>query len=234
MDIQDVARNTFTISALLLTATLVILNYSWGRLKTLIGTMPTDKQRVQFKLKSIPSPIERAKYVYIDMQFISCILLALSFAGALSSVFIMSGVMVGDASGIHATDNFEFAVVAMRASVLFLFMGVFFFAAGYLEDLIAIYTRERSITTTKLIELLPRPAGDKTWSYILAGISFGFVIILAIIDVFVPFKQWGKMVIALATGIVLLIIARFCYRLYIRIQNRQVSTQGQPDDAGIE
>lgn len=231
MDIQDIARNTFTVSALLLTATLVLLNYSWKRLKTLIKTMPSGKQRVTFNFRSISDPIESDKYVYISIQFISCILLILSLAGALIAVFIMSGVMVGDIEGIYVADNFEFAVVAMRVSVFCLFMGIFALALVYLEDLIAIYVGGLSIITTKLEDLPPKPVRDRTWSHIAAGLMFGFLIILFVIDVFTPFNQWAKMAIALAVGITLIIIARVSYRCYARKRSKQVSTTSRPYDS---
>jgi len=60
MDIQEIALNTFTIAALLLTATIILLNLSWKILKPLIQTLPDDKHRIMiFKLKSISDPLKQ-------------------------------------------------------------------------------------------------------------------------------------------------------------------------------
>lgn len=235
MDIQDIARNTFTISALLLTATIVILSYSWKRLRTLIRTMPEGKRRVQlFNLRSISDPNEADKYAYIALQFLSCVFLIISFAGALTAVFQMSGVMVGDTGGLYAAENFRFAVVAMRVAAFCLFIGIFSSAVAYLEDLVALYTGEPSVAMTKLKKLPKRALKDKAWSYTSVGLLCGFSIVLLLIELFVPFNQWAKMVIALAVGIALLVGAHFSYRLYVQIRSRRVPTPGEPDDSAPE
>ncbi len=224
MDVQEIARNTFTIAALLLTASIVILNYSWKRLRTLIRTMPSGKQRVNFKLRSISDPIERDKYAYIDLQLIACVFLILSFGGALTAVFIMSGIMVGDTSGMYATENFELAVVAMRAAVFCLFIGIMSSAMVYLEDLVALCTGQPSIATTQLEKLPKRAPADKVWSYILSGLLCVFLIAMFLIEWLIPSNQWVKMALALVAGIILLLGARFGYRLYVRVRSRRATT----------
>ncbi|MBA7689975.1 hypothetical protein ES703_98494 [subsurface metagenome] len=225
MDIQDIARNTFTISALLLTATIFLLNYSWKRLKTLISTMPEGKQRVRFNLRSISDPVESDKYAYIGVQFASCILIIISLIGAITAVFIMSAVMVGDSVGLHAADNFEFAVVSMRVAVFCLFMGIMFSGFVYLEDLYALYTGRLSQTTTKL-EDMPKPKFvSKAWSYIISSLLPGFFIIIMLVELFVPYNQWVKMTVASVSGIILFICARIGYRVYVRIRTQNVSAK---------
>jgi len=229
MDIQEIATNTFTIAALLLTATIILLNYFWKRLKTLIKTMPEGKQRVMLcRLKSISDTVERDKYTYINFQFLACVFVILSFAGALMAVLIMPGVMVGDTAGFTIAENFEFAVVAMRAAVFCLFAGILFSAAGYLEDLVAIYTGGPSITTTKLEELPKRPPKDKVWSHILFGLLQAYVVVLALIEVFVQLNQWVKMTIAIVVGVVLILGTRFGYRAYVRVRSKHISAIKQP------
>ncbi len=225
MDIQDIARNTFTISALLMTATIVILNYSWKRLKVLINTMPIDKRRVIFNLRSVSDQNEHYKYEYIGAQFIACVFLTLSLCGALMAVFIMSGMMVGDTTGIYTKDNFELAVVAMRAGVFCLFIGMFCLGMVYVEDLIALYRGEPSITTTKLEELPKRPPLDKARTNILAFLMSAYLIVLGLIQIFVPYNQWVKMTVAIVAAIVLFISARFGYRAYLRIRNKRIPTK---------
>jgi hypothetical protein len=230
MDIQEIARNTFTIAALLLTATVVLLNYFWKRLKALIATMPEGKQRVMLcRLKSISDPVEREKYTYINLQFLACVFVILSFAGALIAVSFMPSVMVGDTAGYTIAENFEFAVVTMRAAVFCLFAGILFSAAVYLEDLIAMYTGGPSITTTKLEELQKRPPKDKVWSHLLFGLLQAYLVILFLIEVFVPFNQWVKMTIAIVVGIVLILGTRFGYRVYVRAHSRHIPTTEKPD-----
>lgn len=225
MDIQEIARNTFTISALLLTATIILLNYSWKRLKTLIRTMPAGKRRVRFNLRSISDPVESDKYSYIGVQFASCILIIISLIGAITAVFIMSAVMVGDSVGLHAADSFEFAVVSMRVAVFCLLMGIVFSGFVYLEDLHALYTGRLSQTTTKL-EDLPKPKYvGKAWAYISYFLLSFFLIVMIIIDLFVPYNQWVKMAIASVAGIILFICARIGYRVFVRIRTKRVSTK---------
>jgi len=228
MNLEEIAKNTFTIAALLLTATLVMLNYSWKRLKDIINTMPEGKRRVVFNLRSITDAAESDKYAYIGAQFFACVFLVLSFGGALAAVFEMSGVMVGDTGGIYAAENFEFAVVAIRIAVLCLFMGVFCSSMVYLEDLAALCTGKPSLVTTKLEELPKRPPKDKAWSYILSGLLSMFLLVLLLIELLVPFNQWVKMVFAFGAGVVLLVGTRFGYRTYVRIRRQRVSGSVQP------
>jgi len=227
MDIQEIARNTFTIAALLLTAAIILLSYSWKRLKTLIKTMPEGKQRIAFNLRSISDPAERDKCGYIVIQLFACVFFIMSFGGALIAVSEMSGVMVGDIGGIYAAENFEFAVVAMRVAVVCLDIGVFCLAMVYFEDLLALCTGKPSIATAKLEELPERSPRDKAWSYISFGLVVAFIVVLFLIEVFVPFNQWVKMTIALVTGVVLLFGVRFGYRVYVRIRSRHVPTTRQ-------
>lgn len=223
MDIQDIAQNTFTISALLLTANIILLNYFWKRLKTLIRTMPEGKRRVTFNLRSISDPVESDKYAYIATQFLSCILIIISVVGAIISVSVMSSVMVGDSVGLYAADNFEFAVVSMRVAVFCIFMAMMFSGFIYFEDLYALYTGRPSRTTTKL-EDLPKPKFvSKAWSYIFVGLVSGFLVIIMLIEIFVPYNQWVKMTVASVAGIILFICARIVYRLYVRIRTRYIT-----------
>jgi len=224
MTVQEIAGNTFTISALLLTATIVILNYSWKRLRTLVRTMPKDKQRVRFNLRAISDPNEADKYVYIGAQFLSCVFLVISLAGALLALLQMSGVMVGDTSGPYAADNFQFAVVAMRVAVFGLVFGIFCSAMAYFEDLVALYSGTPSVATTKLEKLPKRAPADKAWSYTSAVVLCCFLVASGMIETLVPYNQWVKMAIALFVGIALLVAARFGYRFYIQIRNRPTST----------
>lgn len=225
MDIQDIARNTFTISALLLTATIILLNYFWKRQKTLIRSMPEGKRRVIFNLRSISDSVESDKYAYIGIQFVSCILIIISLIGAITSVFIMSSVMVGDSVGLDAADNFELAVVSMRVAVFCLFMGIMFSGFIYIEDLYALYTGRPSQTTTKL-EDLPKPKfASKAWSYIISSLLPGFLIIIMLVELLVPYNQWIKMTVASVAGIILFICARISYRVYVRIRTGRTSSK---------
>ena len=192
--------------------------------------MPKDKQRVIFNLKSISDPNEVDKYSYIFLQSISCVFLFASLAGALVAVAEMASVMVGDTSGPYAGDNFEFAIVAMRVSVFCFIFGIISSATVYLEDFVALYTGKPSIATTKLEKLPKRAPRDKVWSYILIGALCGFMIILLLIEQFVPFNQWIKMTIALAAGILLIASTRPVYSLYVRIRSKRITTEDKADN----
>jgi hypothetical protein len=225
MDIQDIARNTFTISALLMTATIVLLNYSWKRLKAMVNTMPPDKRRIRFNLRSVSDRNEYYKYEYVSGQFIACVFLALSIFGALMAVSVMSGRMVGDATGIYAKDNFEFAVVAVRAGTFCLVMGMLCLGLVYVEDLIALYRGEPSITMTKLEQLPKRPPLDKARPKFLAVSLIAYVIVLALIEIFAPYNQWAKMAVAFAAAIVVVVSVRFGYRAYLRMRDKRIPTK---------
>ena len=223
MDIQDIAVNTFTISALLLTATIVFLNFSWKRLNILINTMPEGKRRVRFNLKSISEPVEREKYSYIGAQFLSCIFILLSLVGAVLSISVMAGVMVGDLGGLYAADNFELAVVSMRAAVFSLFIGLMISGLVYFEDLYAIYTGNPSRTITKLEELPKLKSYSKARSNILIILFLVSTIVIILIEIFIPYNQWIKMTVAAIVFILLFIGAGFGYRTYVRIRDKHNS-----------
>jgi len=225
LEAVTIAQNTFIISALLLTATIVLLNYSWKKLKAMIDTMPADKQRVRFNLRSVSDMNERYKYEYIGAQFVACVLLALSLLGALAAIFIMSGVMVGDIGGIYFEEDFEFAIVAMRAGVLCLYMGIFCLGIVYLEELISLYRGEHSITMTKLEELPKRAPLEKARLVVSFFLMIAYPIILVLILVLVPYNQWVQITIAIVAAIILIISTRFGYRAYLRIRNKKTSTK---------
>lgn len=220
MDIQEIAFNTFTISSLLLTASIVILSHAWKRLNIIISTMPSDKRRVRINLRSISDANEHSKYECIRAQFISCIFLVLSLFCAVIVVFIMSSVMVGDTTGIYAEDNFEIAVVAMRIGVFSLFMGILVSGFVYVEDFYALFTGKPSITKTDLRNL-PHQEIDKAKSNFLFLLFPGFFIIIVLIELFIPYNQWIKMGIALLAITGLFIILRLCYIAYRKIWNKE-------------
>lgn len=228
-EIIGIAQNTFVVSALLLTATIVLLRYSWGKLRAMMDTMPADKRRVRFDLRSISDPNEHYKYEYTGAQFAACILLALSLLGALIAVVGMSGVMVGDVTGAYFEENFEFSIVAMRAGVLFFFLGIVSLGIVYLEDLIAIYRGEPSITLTKLEELPKRPPLTKARLNVFVFLMIAYAIALALIVVLVPYSQWVQIGLAIAAFIVLAISARFGYRAYLRIRGKRIPARPSND-----
>jgi len=225
LEVVTIAQNTFIVSALLLTATIVLLNYSWKKLKAMIDTMPADKQRVRFNLRSISDTNERYKYEYIGAQFVACVFLALSLLGALVAIVVMSGVMVGDITGMYFEEDFEFAIVAMRAGILCFFLGIFNLGIVYLEDLVALYKGNPSITMTKLEELPKRPPLEKARLIISFFLMITYPIILVLILALVPYNQWVQITIAIVAGIILIISARFGYRAYLRIRSKKISTK---------
>jgi hypothetical protein len=222
LEVVTIAQNTFVVSALLLTATIVVLNYSWKKLKAMIDTMPADKQRVRFNLRSVSDTNEHYKYEYIEAQFLACVLFALSLLGALSAVVIMSGVMVGDTGGIYFEEDFEFAIVAMRAGVFFFFLGIFNLGVVYLEDLIALYRGEPSITMTKLEELPKRAPLTKARLGIFVFLMVAYALVIVLIQALVPYSQWVKITLAIVAGITLIIVTRFGYRAYLRIRKKRL------------
>jgi hypothetical protein len=223
LEVITIAQNTFIVSALLMTATIVLLNYSWKKLKAMVNTMPPDKRRVRFNTRSVSDYNEYHKYEYIGAQFIACVFLSLSLLGALVAVVGMSGVMVGDITGIYFEENFEFSVVAMRAGVLCLFLGIFSLGIVYLEDLVALYKGEPSITRTKLEELPKRPPLEKARLNIFFFLMISYTIVLGLIVALVPYSQWVQITLAIVAGIILIISARFGNRAYLRIRSKKTT-----------
>lgn len=222
MEIQEVARNTFTIAALLLTATIVILNYSWKRLRLLVNTMPIDKRRIRINSRTVTDRNERYKHEYIFIQLVACILFVVSLCGALIAVFVMSDVMIGNTTGIYAKDNFEFAVVSMRAGVFCLVIGMVAIGMVYLEDLYSLIKGEPAITTTDLIKLPELPQVGKAGANILTWSLFAYFVILGLIVGFVPYNQWIQGIIAIVAGIALIIVTYFV--------NRAIRTYKKPEE----
>ena len=228
-EVVNIAQNTFIVSALLLTATIVLLNYSWKKLKAMINTMPPDKRRVRFNMRSVSDYNEYHKYGYIGAQFIACVFLSLSLLSALVAVVGMSGVMAGDITGMYFEENLEFSVVAMRAGVLCLFLGIFSLGIVYLEDLVALYKGEPSITLTKLEDLPKRPPLEKARLSISFFLIIAYTIILGLIVALVPYSQWVQITLAIVAAIILFIGARFGYRAYLRIRKKKTPTKPSSD-----
>ena len=198
MDALDIAKNTFTIAALLLTASLIFLNYAFKRLKNIMRTMPKEKRRITlFRYKSIAEPSEAEKYSYIDVQFVSVCLFVFATVGALIAVSQMSGFMTGDFSGPYAADNFDFAVVSMRVGVYCLFMGAFLHGALYMEDIASLIWGQPSRIMTKLEEL-PKPLPtNKARSNLSFGWLISTIVITGVVNIFIKSNQWVKMALSL-------------------------------------
>ena len=220
-DVITIAQNTFTIAAVLLAATIVLLNYSWKKLKAMMGTMPWDKQRVRFDLRSVADRNEHYKYEHIGAQFAACVILGLSLLGSLMAVFGVSGVMVGDMSGIYFQDNFEFSVASMRVAVLCLVIGVFCLGIVYVEELISVYRGEPSIAMTKLEELPKRPPLEKAQLGLFVFATTGYMVILGLVVAFVPHSQWVQMTVAVVAGIGIILATRVWYRARLRAKTRE-------------
>jgi hypothetical protein len=231
LEVVTIAHNTFIVSALLLTATIVLLNYSWKKLKAMIDTMPADKRRVRFNLRSITDPNERSKYEFLGAQLIGCVFLALSLLGALVAVVGMSGVMVGDVTGPYFQEDFEFFIVAMRAGILCLFLAIISVGIVYVEELIALYKGEPSITLTNLRELPKRPPLEKAWLNASAFLIFAYTIVVALIVTLVPYNQWVQFIFAVVALIILTISVRFGYRACLRIRSKKTSTKRSIDNS---
>lgn len=227
LEVVTIAQNTFIISALLLTASIVLLNYSWKKLRAMIDTMPSDKRRVRFDLRLVTDPNERSKHEFIGAQFIGCVFLAFSLLGALVAVVGISGVMVGDATGPYFQENFEFSVVAMRAGILCLFLAIISVGMAYAEELVALYKGEPSITLTNLRELPERPPIEKTWLNVSIFVIVAYTIVVALIVAFVPYNQWVQFICAIVALIVLNISVRFGYRAYLRIRSKKTSAKSK-------
>ena len=220
-DVVTIAQNTFTIAAVLLAATIVLLNYSWKKLKAMIGTMPLDKQRVRFNLRSVSDRNEHYKHEHIGAQFAGCVVLGLSLLGSLMAVVGMSGVMVGDISGTYFQDNFEFSVAAMRAAVLCLLIGVFCLAVTYAEELISLYRGQRSVAMTKLEELPKRPPLEKPRLGLFVFNMTGYIVIIGLVIALVPHNQWVQMTVALVAGIGLIAATQMWHRARLRARTRE-------------
>jgi len=193
----------------------------------MINTMPSDKRRIRFRLGSVSDRNEYYKYEYISVQFVACVLVVLSIVSAVVAISVMSGIMVGDANGIYAKDNFELAVVAMRAGVFCLMVGLLCLGMVYIEDLVAIYRGEPSITVTKLEQLPERPPHDKARPRFFAVSLITYIIILGLVEIFVPYNQWVKMGIAIVAGIIVIMSVRFGYRAYLRRRNKRIPAQSK-------
>jgi hypothetical protein len=135
----------------------------------------------------------------------------------------MSNMMVGDITGIYAEDNFEFAVVSMKAGTFCLFMGIVSLGLVYTKDLQALYTGKPSITTTDLRKLPQEKQKSKAQSNILFFLLCVGVVIIGLIEILVPYNQWIKMGISLLAITGLFIILRLCYIAYRKIWNKEKS-----------
>lgn len=87
-----------------------------------------------------------------------------------------------------------------------------------------------AIATTKLEGLPERPQTDKILSYILVGLMIMSIIILLLVQSYVPLNLWEKMAITLASITILFLTTRFVYRVYVRIQSRQIPRAENSED----
>lgn len=216
MDIQSVARDTYAIAAFIMTFDIAALSFSWKKLKAMMNTIPAEKRRIRFELRSVSDRNEHLKYEYIIAQFIGCIFLAVSFIGALIAFVVMSDIVVIGASGAYTLDNFELAIVGVRVGSLVLFIGMFCLAMVYVEDFIAVYRSEPSIVTTELEKLPKREPIGRAESNILSFSLFAYIVVIGLVGILVPYNQWVKMAFCIVAGIVIIVVGIFVRKTYRR------------------
>ena len=222
MDIQSVARDTYAIAAFLMTFDIAALGFAWKKLKAMMNTMPADKRRIRFELRSVSDRNEHLKYEYIVSQFIGCIFLAVSFIGALIAFVVMSDIVVIGGSGAYTLDNFELAIVGVRVGSWAIFIAFFCLAMVYAEDFVAVYRNEPSIVRTELEKLPKREPIGKAESNILSFSLFAYVIVIGLVAILVPYNQWVKMAICIVAGIVIIAVGRFVHKTYRRGRNKEI------------
>jgi hypothetical protein len=208
-----------------MTAAIVLLNYSWQKLQRLIATLPEEKRRIRFNLRLVTDQNEHYKLEYIGTQFTACIFLAGSLFCALIAIFEMTGIIVGDVTGIFINENFEFAVVAMRCSVVLIFMSIFCMGIVYMEEMLALYSGKPSIASTPLNELPKLPIAGKGRASILYIILLAYFLTVVSISIFVPYNQWIKMLMVLVLGILILIIYRLCLKASLQKNNGECNAK---------
>lgn len=217
--IAETVGSVISMSLILMGFGIGLFGSSKARLEASLRTMETDRQQVRFSLpSSLPSDVkygERLKVSLMVPLFIACVCLILTVFSAATAFFIMSGMTVSGPIFIDSTNSFQPALVAFNIARLLLVFGLFCLGMVYVQDFIAISKGATSITTGELKVLNKLFKGrepSKAGLNFLFISPFVFVIVMAVIEILVPYNQWVKMGLALGAGVVLIVIGLFSTR----------------------
>lgn len=95
----------------------------------------------------------------------------------------------------------------------------------YAEDMLALYRGKLSISCTPLDQLPDLPPIDKRRANILFTTLSVYILILASISIFLPYNQWIKMLLAIAAGIIILIMSRLFLKACLQKRNKSLNTK---------
>ena len=205
------AELAFGAAGLLITISLIVLNFAWKALREMVSSLPEDQRRVFRNLRSIQDKRERNKANLIIIHFTGCMCFVACIALAVIAMSGVISVMLGYKLGFYQQENYESCRACLFISVLFFTGGFYALGVSYLDKVISLITGKPELLTTDLRTLPPLTAPQIAeigrFERYIALFLIMPLILFFILELFNPFSTWIKMLVALgATALLFLII----------------------------
>lgn len=206
------AQLRFIAATVLVSLSVLVLNYAWRSLKNTLSTLPEGEQRVRFNLRVLQREIDRDKALIILAHFIGCVCFGFSIA---FSAFTISGVaapLLGLELGPYQQANYEASKVTLFISVGFFLMGLWLICFTYIGSVISVITGKPNFLTTDA-RILPDWTADEIakrraiGNYILVFLLLAFL--LSVPGIF----QWWLILLASTVVVALMYLVTRLVRI---------------------
>ncbi len=217
---ESSAEVAFASAGILITVSLLVLNFAWKRLELMVDYLPEGRRSIFRNLRTIQDEREKDKVMYTMVHFFGCAFFIAAIAFAVFSMACVVSVMLGYKMGFYQQENYE-------AGKFCLFIAAFFFSSGflvlgmsYIDKMMSLVMGKPELATTRLGDLPPvtdtQLAKRKFFGKIAGAFFILILVTMFVLEVFNPFGTWLKIVVSLAVVILFFIIVRRIMRRKFR------------------
>ncbi len=210
------AEATFAAAGILITVSLLVLNYVWKRLELMVNSLPEGRKNIFRKLRTIQDEREKDKVMYTMFHFFGCAFIIATIAFAIFSMGGVISVMLGYRMGFYQQENYEVGKFCLFIASFFFTSGFFIFGVTYIDKIVSLVTGKSELFTTKLENLPLMTNIQLAKSKLFGKLASIFIILLLVLmfglEIFNPFGTWIKILVYLAAIVSFSIIVRIIMR----------------------
>lgn len=213
------AELAYGASAVLITISLVLLNYAWKHLRGMLSSLPEGERRVKFfgYIRSIQNEREKDKAILILFHFIGCMFIAGAIALSVFAIVGVTSVLLGYKLAFYQNENYEVGKACLFIGVGCFSVGIFWTSLTYISMVISVITGRPDILTTDLSTLPPVDPRVSARRRIFEKLFLSTFILIFILLAINVFEAWVNILIVLG----LLILFYIGYRIIVRFKKQQ-------------
>ena len=196
------AQIVFIAATTLITISSVVLSSAWKTLRSMVSSLPIDRQRVRFNIESIKDEREKDKASIIMFQFMGCMCFIASIALSIFAIIGVASVMLGYNIGFYQQQNYQFGNDCLYIGIIFFTIGFLILGFTYIDRIRAITKGEPEIATTDLANLPIMPpaaiAQRRRRDRLLMILVIVCIFVMLVIQVINPAGTWTNVLLSLA------------------------------------